>query len=680
MSHNQKFADDAIGIKGGVRRAIRRFPDSKLALLDEVRLSFAAGLGEQSQILSEMGELNLKQNAAPPEATVFRMGLSGRLEGKSQVVRPLESQRFCKEVLEWAKFYELKTVLPAKAKRIVKMEIGEIWKLPLTMRMSFSVGAGASIAQVVNISLSAGMSKESKPSVSLRRLDADRLRLRLRLDRLEVVSVGIAASSVQIPLDAMGLENAGALAADLLSKAVPKVARQWVTAEAINKPLLKEINKYLSVKLSFGHSRFSGKKLLLEFILNPNNAEQMAELEEFLRGDFGIINRFMELGLKLSSFREEDDAIEGMGGIEDVAEQAGGVLSSKASFAGTDIYKGRSNTLALQVPVVGNNNVVWGKSYHRYQSLGAEGEIIHAYQKSRASNNSTFNIPFKGTIFKHNSQKDVYVLNKESADGAVTRPVFLYQQYEGLIRRGDGAVESVLEKANGVLRYVGVNGNGTDNSNQIPVGDVLASSKRYTAGVMSFKLLLNEQGVQDVLFAPAQAVMKAYMNIMRELYADIIDKVMGLFKFDKKGAVTYNSEAARQALGISAADEFAQGCNPLEIMDNLAHTATRVISDIAGVRDADTWQAQSERLAGVAGGASKSGLKYEDFLKVMVQLTRPGNVSASVYVHLDPKKKHMENVTQTHTFFDSRNNSYDATLSGVTQMRERFADPAELSD
>ena len=66
---------------------------------------------------------------------------------------------------------------------------------------------------------------------------------------------------------------------------------------------------------------------------------------------------------------------------------------------------------------------------------------------------------------------------------------------------------------------------------------------------------------------------------------------------------------------------------------------------------------------------------------MVVQLTKPANVSASVYVHLDPKKKGENDLTQTYNYFDSRNGSgYDVTLSSVTQMRERFADPAELSD
>ena len=668
LTKGAKTPDGIFGLDGGIRRSIKQFPDGNLALVDEIKLSLTAALGQQLASLPDVGSLSI--------------GLSGRLEGKSQVVRPLEDKGFCNEVLQWSKFYEMKLVLPSTQKRIVKMKVGEIWKLPLSMSMSFGISAGANIAQVVNISLSASASRESKPSVTLRRLDADHLRLRLRLDRLTVTSVGMSASTVQIPLDAVGLQEAGALTANILSQAVPKIARKYITAELFDKMLLKEINKYMSAQLSFSHSNYTGKKLLMEFILNPNNPEQMEGLEKFMRGDFGLLNRFIELGLKFSKFKEGDDALEGMGGLEEASEQVGDMLEADSGFAGTDLYRGRSNNVGLRVPLVGSHSLSWGSSYHRYQSMAREGETIHVYQKTRSYTGNTLDIPFLGTVIKQNSQKDIMVLNQENADGSVSRPVFLYQQYEGLVGQGNGAVERMLEKANGVLRYVGVNGLGTDGSAQLPVGDILASTstRRYTSGMMSFKMLINEQGMQDIIFSPAQAIMKAFMNMMREVHAEIIDRVMGLFTFDKKGEVTYDTAAAERALGVSSSDEFAEGCNPFEIINNLAYTATRVIQDLAGVRDEPDWKKQSEKFSNIAGGKSKSGLGYEDFLKVMVQLTKPANVSVSVYVHLDPKKKGVADVTQTYEYFNNKTKSYDATLSGVTQMRDRFSDPAELSD
>ena len=652
--------DNIGGIEGGFRRRMKRFPNNKLALLDEVSLKLFLGLGQELLHLPEVtGGLSVN--------------LTGHLEGKSQVVRPLESDRYCKELGTLVKLYKVKTVIPAKADRIAKMQVGEIWKLP----MGFGVGIGANISEVVNVSLSAGKSKESRPSVTLYRMADDKLRLRLRIDRVEARTVGAAVSTIEIPMADIGLWNAENILADL-----------------VNKTWAKEINKYIALKLSFGHSRFSGKKLLLEFILNPNDAAQMEALENFLQGDFGIVKRFLELGLR---FSEDDESASGLGEIQGVAQQSGQALQSDPSFAGSNLYHGHANNFNIQVPVAHTHENSWASSYNRYQSLGKEGETIHVQQQTRISTGKTLNIPFVGTVMKYDSQKNVYVVNRESKDGTATRPVFMYQQYEGFVKRGDGTARGMLEKANGVLRYVGMNGEGTDTSNTLPVGAIFPQlpvegtdmdgyptsyqpSKTYKAAVMSFKLLINERGVQDIIFAPAQAIMKAYMNMMREVEGEIIGKVMDLFTINKEGKVDYDYKAAQKRLGVSGFDHNDNGTNPLDIVRTLAYTATQVIRDLVSVKETSNWKEQSERLSKVAAGGSKSNLKYEDFLKVIVQLVKPGDVSADVYIHTDKRVKGEADVTQNYQFFNNRDNSFDNTIADVAQMRERFTEPSDLTD
>lgn len=667
LKKNMTITAGVVGLGGNIKRAIRKFPDGKLALLDEIGLDLSLTLGRQVLSLPEVEGLGIS------------VGLSSKLAGKSQVVRPIPSRTFCAELLEIARLYQLKTVLPATAKRVKKMAVGEIWKLPLSMTMGFSVGASANIQQVVNVSLSYGVSKQKKPSITLRRLEPNKLRLRLRLDRITVKSLGVSASTVEIPLDALGLEQAGALTADILGKATPKFARKWVTAEVFDKLLLKEINNYLAFKLSFSHSRFSGKKLLLEFILDPEDEDQLAKLQDFLRGELGIINRFREMGMSFRNFDEDDDALYGLEVLEDMGEEVGGQLGSNNTFAGTDIYHGRSSGFGANLPVVGNYRSDWGSSYHRYQTAGNGGETIHVHQRTRTYNGSTLKVPFLGAVAKHNSQRDVLVLNRENTDGSVTEPVLLYQQYEGLIGRGHGAAERVLEHANGMLRYVGVDGTGVDNSNQLPVSEIVAGAARYRAGVMSFKLLIDERGIKDIISAPAQAVMKAYMNVMRELYTELVDKVKDLLYIDKKGKVAYNKTAMMATLDLTDKD-LSDAANPLNVVDQLVYGATALIRDLVSVREAPGWKERSQRLSDIAAGKGKNDLKYEDFFKVVLQLAKPSDVSAQVYVHLDPKKKGLSDVTQTYNYFESGGKGYDATLSDVTRMRERFAAPSDISD
>ncbi|HNW43606.1 MAG TPA: hypothetical protein PKI19_03825, partial [Elusimicrobiales bacterium] len=205
-------------------------------------------------------------------------------------------------------------------------------------------------------------------------------------------------------------------------------------------------------------------------------------------------------------------------------------------------------------------------------------------------------------------------------------------------------------------------------------------SKTYKAAVMGFKLLINERGVQDIIFAPARAIMKAYMNMMREAEAAIIDRVMDLFTISKEGKVDYDWKAMQRRLGVSSFDSYENAANPLDIVRTLAYTATQVIRDLAAVKEASNWKDQSERLAKVAAGSSKSNLKYEDFLKVIVQLVNPADVSAEVYLHTDKRVKGEADVTQNYQFFNGRENNFDNTIAGVNQMRERFAEPSILTD
>lgn len=651
------------GLGGGVKRAIRKFPDGKLALIDEIRLDLSAGVGRQM--------IPLPEDPGPGLAA----GLYGRIEGRSQVVRPLAgSDSFCRGALQIAKFYGLKTVLPASAGRLASMEVGEIWKVPLTMNVAFGFADAGTIGHAVTVSLSAGVSRQRGHSVTLRRLDRDKLRLRLRLDRVTVRSAGMSVALAELPLDVFGLQRAGEAAAAALGKAAPKAARGKLDAGTFDKLLREQINDFLSLKLSLTRSRFSGKQLLLEYILNPGDRAQMESLERFLDGDLGPLSRILKPGAGLRDFSEDDDALYGLDALEEAAEQNGAALGAEENFAGTDIYSGRTAGQKVHIPVVGGHSSVRSNSYHRYQSVAKAGETIHVHQRSLARSDTRLELPVLGALTKHNSQRDVIVLNKESAGGGASGPVLLFQLHEGLIGRGAGAAGRMLERAADLMRYVGAGGG--DNGAQLPVDDIVGGARSYRSAVMSFKLLISERGVMDILAAPPRAVMQAYLRVMREVYGGAAEIASRFFMVNRGGLVVYDRQALARALADAG---LAEGADPTNIIDAMAEGATRLIGELAGLRAEPDWKSRSEKLAGLAGGASRSGLKYEEIFKVVLQLVRRQDVSASVYVHLDPRKKGLPDVTQNHSFFDSRN-GYDATLSEVTLLRGRFAAPSELDD
>ncbi len=655
---------DTIGVGGGLKRTLKPYPDQRLALVDEIDLNLSATLGYEAFQIPDIG--------------AFKVAISGGVEGRSVVVRPLKDNSYCKNLLSLAKLYEVKTVLPITAKRIVNMEKGEIWKLPVVVRYGISGSVGATAGEIVNITIGADMTKERRPSVSLYRVDENNLRLRLRIDHVTLKSVGVSANTVEIPAGDIGLLKGE----DIISKTV-------------NRTLASEINKMIAFKLAYSHVRTSGQKLLLEFYINPNDAGQVAKLVEFLKGDLGTIRKFISMGLKFDTFAETADGHSGEGDIESLSDSAGSVITATATFAGSDHYSGHSDNFNITIPVIHSHQSGAASVYHRYQALNNDGSVMHVRQETRVSNGDTITLPFMGTQMRHNSDKNIYVVNKESTNGQVSKPVLLYQQYEGLVGQSDSMARAMLDNANGVLKYAGMRGNGTTSENMIPSSVLFPANpatphnnynnntqaepyKSYKAVVMSFKVMFSEKAVQDIIFAPVQLIMKSYMNVMRETHAAILDKIMDLFTISENGKVGYDYNAVRMRLGVSAINNPGENAaNPMEIVKTLACAATRFIEKITSVKAESTWNGQSDRLTEAASGGD---MKYEDFLKVVIQMVDPKDISSDIYIHTDKRVEGEPDVTQNYTMFNNSGPAFDGTIADVTAIKERFEESTDLTD
>ena len=648
---------DQIGIEGGLRREFKSYPDTRLALIDEIGLKLNVNLGTELLSLPGTGSIGVS--------------VSGGLEGRSVVVRPLEDNRYCKNLALMAKLWEVKTVLPIKPSRINEMKVGEVWKVPLVVRFGFGASVGANFSEVVTVSVGASKTQERKPTISLYKIDENNLRVRFRVDHVTVKTVGASAQTIAIPAGEIGV-----------------MAGENLIANTVNRQLAKEINKFIAFKLGYSYVRVSGQKLLLEFYVDPKNPEQVEKLAEFLKGNLDTIEKFIKMGLRFDQFAEEASSQSGVGEIEDLAAAVGSDIGANNTFAGTDHYNSSGHNFNITIPVIHAHDNNWTSSYHRYQSLGNEGGTLHVQQQTRVSNGESINLPFAGSRHKHNEQKHVYVVNKENTDGTVSRPVLLYQKYEGFVRRDESGAREMIDNANNVLKYAGMMGNGVDMSNTLPStqifpGEDYAADNKdmtYRSAVMSFKLVFAEQAVQDIIFAPARLIMKSFMNVMCETEGAIIRKVMDLFNIDDKGRVSYNYRAMQKRLDANGFDTSISGdngTNPLDIVRSLAYSATRFIQKITSVREEATWKGQSERLAKVA---AHGDMKYEDFLKVVIQLVDTKNISSEVYIHTDKRVDGEQDVNQNYTMFNTRDNGFDSTIAEVNQMRERFADPSDLTD
>jgi len=670
------------GIGGGIKRYLKPYPLQKVLVAQQ---DFEAGFGRSLNPMKEriglVDEIQLKLNVSLgteklpiSEYGYLRIGISGGMEGTSIVVRPLEGTHYCKHLGKLVELYEMKTVLPINAKRITEMANGEIWKLPMVVRFNIGVSVGARYNDVVTVSVGASETMEKRQMVSLNRLDDNNLRMRLRLDHVTLKTLGSSASTIEIPAGDLGLLKGE----DLIAKNV-------------NRTLAREINKLIAFKLGYSHEWVGGQKLLMEFYFNPKKPEHIARLAEFLDGDLSTLREFVKMGLKFDTFVEESNGQSGVGELEQLGTQTGESTGVPPSFVGSDHYDTESDNFNLNIPIIHSLHKTWASSYHRYQSLKNEGVTVHVQQKTRVSSADTINLPFMGTRIRHNSQKDIYVVNRESSDGSVTKPVLLFQKYEGFVRQGDSTAREMIDDVNDVLKYAGMQGNGVNMNNLLPSAEIFPPlppqyfgydpehpQKTYRSAVIAFKLVFSEKAVQDIIFAPAQLIMKSFMNVMRGKEGEIIDKIIDLFTINERGEVGYDRQAVSKRLDVHGFNDGGDwGTNPLGIVKSLASGATEFIKKILSVRKEADWKAQAERLSEVA---SSGDMRYEDFLKVVIQMVSPSDISSSFYIHTDKRIKGEANVTQTYNIFNNHDNDFDSEISDVIEMRELFANPPVMSD
>ncbi|MEI7528999.1 MAG: hypothetical protein WCK76_08635, partial [Elusimicrobiota bacterium] len=162
--------------------------------------------------------------------------------------------------------------------------------------------------------------------------------------------------------------------------------------------------------------------------------------------------------------------------------------------------------------------------------------------------------------------------------------------------------------------------------------------------------------------ADADLVVKAYINT---LPAD--EKVMMREQLNPDGTINYS--LANSNSGAS------------ETVKHNIKKALRILADLQQVRIgpggySTNWKQQSERLSKMLSGDSKSDLKYDEVLKVLVQLTDLQNVQSEIaYYELSGGQTYVASAKEfngDNPAFQSAG-EYDSTV-------EHFDDPAVNTD
>ncbi len=654
-------------LKGEFKRYMKQFPDNKIAVIDEVGVKLNA-----AHTFSDV--LNVGGNA-------FNIGFGGALEGKSVVVRKTNEDKYCKNLLTMVDLRKVKTILPINEKRISGMGVNEIWKFPAVLRMNVGGGIGYPAAPWLNISFSLGSSKELKPSVTLFRMSEDKLRLRIRLDRINVQSAG---TSVGTSFDA-GL--------------IGLPAAENFLVKLLDRNLASEFNKYIAFRFGLSTSRAQGKKILLEFIIDPRDPEQVARLVDFLKGDLGIIKKLIQMGIQFNDYSSSDDSAAGAQALQNVDNVAQQGLGLNSTFAGANHFNSTSHAMNIVLPVVLDRQTSTTQRYDRYQAAGAD-QVLHVNTVAKNESVSNINVPFVGKIFKHNTNQNFYVVNYEDKAGAVSDAAVVYQRYEGYIKHDERDARGMVKDMNEILKYAGTHGDGTNGEFVVDVdamfprltaeekdptctggdGDPVPCTKSYKSAVMSFSLVFTQKAVRDIVNAQSSLIMKAVLNVMEGLDREILSKVYHLFNMDGEGKVKYDWKAARKLLASYELDG-ENAFDPLSVVNSFCTNVAHIVSDIASVRDTADQKEKSKRLSEVLAGKGKSRLGYESLLQVVIQLVDVKDIFAKLYIKTDKRIKGEENVNSAYNLYNSGlQDGYNQQLNAANSLRDRFSDPTELSD
>lgn len=638
------------GITGEFRRWFEKYPDKTLALVDEVGLKLNTSLASDILNIENFGALNVS--------------ISGAIEGKSLVVTPLGTDRYCSEMKLLVDLRKVKTVLPLTKERILNMKEGEIWKIPFVTYLSFGGGVGGQVVPYLSISFGAYTSKTRTPSVSLYRIDDNDLRLRIRIERVLVKAMNAQlASTYEISPTDIGFFEA-----------------ENIFSKFVEKEIAKQINKYIALRFGYNFSKSKSNKLLLEFLINIKDNKQMEALEEFLNGDLTLIKKLIKIGIRFNEFDESDNYSVGLDNLNNTVSEVSQGLQTKPTYAGSAHSHSQGSSFNINVPFIHSHQFANSSGYEKYQSIDGSS-VTHIYNAQRVSDGSTFNIPFLGSIVKYREEEKVISVAKEHAK-RIDDPALLYQYNSGFVRNSEYSARAMIDKANGILKYIGTDGEGTNNKYVLnsesifpkseieydSEGNPINNYKTYKQAMMSFNLMIAKEGIKEIIFSTPQRILKAYLNMMKEFDEYFVNKFYNAFRVEGEKVVFDYNKIER--------DEYYQ--DVFSVVSQMAYTATKLIEDLFSLRTETDNKKQAEKLVAIASGKGRSGLSYDAFMKVIVQLVTPVNMAGNIYISTNKRVKGEDDINQTYTV-DPENN-LNRIMTEINQERERFSSPSILKD
>ena len=657
LKYDYNLPGDFHGTGAGMKRYLAPLPDGRLTIVDEEMLRVGYGHGF-SKVISEAAKASIG------------LWVGGSIEGGSMVIRPLPGKATCEELDTLADLRDIKTILPFKAERIAAMQVGELWRMPFRLTVGHTESIGDVLADNLNVSLSFNGTESGAAILTVYRLSESELRFRYRVDRVEIRTKG--ASLVQT-IPAIELASLGTN----------------ILAKFVDHEIARQLRDYTVASLGFSKARSQGKRVVLEYVVDPRDPVQAEAVAQALHGDFKSLAK---MGWRMGTQQATDESTEAAYlAMKDEHDAELG----PAKFAAINSYSEKAKSIRLMLPFLTSQN--WASlrsddTMTRYTDVQGN---IHFERADKTRGSEYFDIPWVGPLVKDNAQRDVQVVTAAKTGDAYGDPIVVYLQQHGFLRATESSVRDRAKELSDLMALAGTHGRGPNPRMALPLDKHLPEPPppdRYDdfdrrsqhqepanrKGSIAFTLVFTQKAVKDLAAATADDILKAYAAVsdsqpaMRWLLAN--------GKISEDGRIDYSRRDARRAFP----DDFGGGprgrhgnSREMDDLSQISREMAGLVTDLLEVRNAPDNEARSAALAKAFGGLGKSGLGYDEAVRVFVQLVDPMDLTADFTASMNRSKKE-EKLNMHYALKKNRPDNELLKLAG--EAKARFAQPSILVD
>ncbi|MBI4422894.1 MAG: hypothetical protein HY554_04170 [Elusimicrobia bacterium] len=645
VEFGQSIGTDFIRLRGKVKRSLRRYADKTLALVDQIPL--ALSLGDSVEVVNLASDYGVVVH--------FRM----KLEGESMVIRPLRRASSCKELDRLLNVFGAKTILPLSGKRIAEMEVGELWKVPAALEVSFGPGLNARFEEGA-ATIYAGRESRREAMLTLYRMSKDELRVRLRFQKVKSKVRGVEVRSDVEVADWIDLGSN-------------------IFGDTVAHEVTREVRKLVQAKIGLSTHKVDpakpGTGSLLEFVVNPNDQARMEDLAQLVVKDLNLVKTFAKEALpghqKVAALDHPEDV------LEKIVASHRAMLDGESAYAGAKAFSSKGGRVPLTLPFLADLRWSWSSGQ---QSLTASdgSDPIHIDQVDRSRSLKAFDVPWIGHLSRHDLSQSAQLYFREDADGpGDVTAVFIRQ--EGFRREGAYQPRAMTAKADAIMQRVGALRSRANVSVSLPQAELFAPDPSgkpeppgYKDGVTSFTLIFSREALRDMLAAHPQEVVSAYINSLDGEAAAFAERALIVAPKSRADRLDWGPkpELPRDARGVAITEHHQRIARQRGI-------AAGLVRDLAEARKARTPKAQSEAFRKLLAGEGRSGLALDDVLKVLVAFASPADVNGEFYIDVDKGGKRKD-IKARYVFNPALPDA--KSVAEMKRQEARFNKPSTLTD